>query len=427
MRTTRVRGLVAAAGATALAVSALAPAASAQDADAMQMWGRDIDQPLYNNLIDTWNAENPDKQIELTIIPSLEYVPKVAAAAAGGALPDLLDIDLIYMPDFINQGLLQPITDKVNGYEHKDVLSPGHMAASTTDEGEIYGVPFMVDASSLFWNKDLFEQAGLDPEKAPETWDEIIEAARAINALGDDIYGFYFAAACGGCNGYTFMPQIWAAGGDVIDYENHEATLADDPVVREAFEYYKTMWDEGLVPEGARADNGATWITTFASGKIGIQPLGGGWGITGVIDANPDLDFGVGMLPGKEAGQTSSFSGGDVIAVTSNAQDVDAAWDFIDWVLSDEVQLEVFAKNGAFTSRTDLADNEYAAADQRYVVNNEALAMGNVPITLGTNEIFNDPNGPWVAAFITAILDGDMDGGLQLGDDGIQDILDQNY
>jgi hypothetical protein len=61
------------------------------------------------------------------------------------------------------------------------------------------------------------------------------------------------------------------------------------------------------------------------------------------------------------------------------------------------------------------------------VVNNQALASGNVPITLGTNEIFNDPNGPWVAAFITAILDGDMDGGLKLGDDGIQDILDQNY
>ena len=85
MGTTRVRGLIAAAGATALAISALAPAASAQDGT-MQMWGRDIDQVLYNELIETWNAENPDKQIELTIIPSAEYVAKVAAAAAGGVL-----------------------------------------------------------------------------------------------------------------------------------------------------------------------------------------------------------------------------------------------------------------------------------------------------------------------------------------------------
>lgn len=426
MGTTRMRCLIAVAGATALAVSALAPAASAQDGT-MQMWGRDIDQVLYNELIETWNAENPDSQIELTIIPSAEYVAKVAAAAAGGALPELLDVDLIYMPDFINQGLLQPITEQVNGFEHKDVLSPGHMAVSTTDDGEIYGVPFMVDASSLFWNKDLFEQAGLDPEKGPETWDEVIEAARAVSALGDDIYGFYFAGACAGCNAYTFLPQIWAAAGAVIDYESHEATMADDPVVREAYEYYKTMWDEGLIPEGARAENGSTWMTTFAAGNIGIQPLGGGWGITGVMAENPDIDFGVTLLPGKEAGQSASFAGGDTIAVTSNAKDVDAAWAFIEWLLSDEVQLEVYAKNGAFTSRTDLADNEYAAADQRYVVNNQALVTGNTPRTLGYNEIFNDPNGPWQSSIITSILDGDMDGGLQSGDDGIQDILSQYY
>jgi len=426
MGTTRVRGLIAAAGATALAVSALAPAASGQDGNVMQMWGRDVDQVTYNALIDAWNAANPDNQIELTIIPSAEYVAKVAAAAAGGALPDLLDVDLIYMPDFINQGLLQPITAQIDGYEHKDVLSPGHMAVSTTDEGEIYGVPFLVDASSLFWNKDLFEQAGLDPEKGPATWDEVIEDARAISALGDDIYGFYFAGACAGCNAYTYLPQIWAAGGDVIDYANHEATMADDPVVREAYEYYKTMWDEGLVPEGARAENGSTWMTTFAAGNIGIQPLGGGWGITGVIAANPDLNFGVTLLPGKEAGQTASFAGGDVLAVTNNA-DVDAAWAFIEWLLSDEVQLEVYAKNGAFTSRTDLADNEYAAADPRYVINNQALIEGNTPRTLGYNEIFNDPNGPWQSAIVAAVFDGDLDGGLQSGDDGIQDVLDQNY
>jgi multiple sugar transport system substrate-binding protein len=203
--------------------------------------------------------------------------------------------------------------------------------------------------------------------------------------------------------------------------------MADDPIVREAYEYYKTMWDEGLIPEGARAENGSTWIDTFASGKIGIQPLGGGWGISGVIAQNPDLNFGVTALPGKEAGQSASFAGGDTIGITHSAGDPDGAWEFIEWVLSEPVQVEIFAKNGAFTSRTDLADNEYAAADGRYVVNNQALASGNTPRTLGYNEIFNDPNGPWLGSIVSAILDGDMDGGLQSGNDAIQDILSQYY
>ena len=195
----------------------------------------------------------------------------------------------------------------------------------------------------------------------------------------------------------------------------------------EAFEYYKSMVDAGLVPEGAKAEDGSTWMSTFASGNIGIQPLGGGWGIRGVASQNPDMNFGVTALPGKEDGQTASFAGGDTIAVSSSAQSVDAAWEFIEWTLSDDVQVGIYAKNGAFTSRTDLANNEYAAADPRLVANNEVLVTGDTPNTLGYNEIFNDKNGPWIAAIQTGIFGGDLDGALSSANDSIQGILDQYY
>ena len=407
MKTRWQRGLLVATLTMALAAAfGAGPGALAQDGITMQMWGRNVDEPVYNQIVEQWNASHPN-QIELTIIPSLDYIARVSAAASGGELPDLLDVDLIYMPDFINQGLFQPITDQVNGYANKDALSPGHVQVSTTDDGQIYGVPFYVDASSLFWNKDLYRQAGLDPEKGPTTWAEVAEHAAAIRALGGDIYGFYFAGGCAGCNAYTYLPQIWAAGGDVIDYTAHTATMATDPAVREAFQYYHDMYAAGLMPESAKAETGATWQSTFATGTIGIQPLGGGWGIRGIVEQNPELDFGVTYLPGKEAGQWASFAGGDTIAVTTAAQDVNAAWEFIEWSLSDEVQLEIYAKGGAFTSRTDLASNQYSDADPRYVLNNEALAQGQTPRTLGYNEIFNDVNGPWLASIVSAVFDGD--------------------
>ena len=426
MRMNRIRAAVGMTALGALAIATVAPVAQAQDPITMQMWGRNVDEVVYNALIEEWNASHAN-QIELTIIPSADYVARVAAAASAGELPDLLDVDLIYMPDFINQGLFQPITDQVNGYANKDALSPGHVAVSTTADGQIYGVPFYVDASSLFWNKDLYAAAGLDPEKGPTTWQQVMDDAAAIRALGGDTYGFYFAGACAGCNAYTYLPQIWAAGGDVIDYETHTATIGTDPVTREAFEYYKSMVDAGLVPEGAKAEDGSTWMSTFASGNIGIQPLGGGWGIRGVASQNPDMNFGVTALPGKEDGQTASFAGGDTIAVSSSAQSVDAAWEFIEWTLSDDVQVGIYAKNGAFTSRTDLANNEYAAADPRLVANNEVLVTGDTPNTLGYNEIFNDKNGPWIAAIQTGIFGGDLDGALSSANDSIQGILDQYY
>ena len=115
------------------------------------------------------------------------------------------------------------------------------------------------------------------------------------------------------------------------------------------------------------------------------------------------------------------------IAVTTAAQDLNAAWEFIEWSLSDEVQLEIYAKGGAFTSRTDLASNEYSNADPRYVLNNEALAQGQTPRTLGYNEIFNDLNGPWLAALQSGIFGDDLDGALQTANDAIQSILDSHY
>ncbi len=406
--------------------AAASPNATAAAGITMQMWGRSVDQKVYEAIVAEWNKTHPNK-IELTLIPPAEYIARVAAAAGGGELPDLLDVDLIYMPDFIDQGLLQPITDKVNGYAHKADLSPGHVQVSTTNDGQIYGVPFYVDASSLFWNKDLYKQAGLDPEKPPTTWAEVAEHAKKIRALGGDTYGFYFAGGGAGPNAYTYLPQIWAAQGDVIDYIAHKATMTTDPTVKEAFQYYSDLWKAGVMPDSAKAEDGSTWLKTFATGKIGIQPLGGGWGIRGVIEQNPNLNFGVTYLPGKTSGQTSSFAGGDTIGVTKAAKSVDAAWEFIEWSLSDEVQLEIYAKNGAFTSRTDLASNKYSDADQRYVLNNQALKNGQTPRTLGYNEIFNDVNGPWLAAIRRAVFDGDVSGGLAAGQDAIQAILDSHY
>lgn len=415
-----------AASAPAASAPASAPAASTATGATMQMWGRNVDEKVYKQLVDAWNASHPNK-IELTIIPADQYIARVAAAATGGELPDLLDVDLIFMPDFIDQGLFQPITDKVNAYPHKADLSPGHIQVSTTNDGQIYGVPFYVDASSLFWNKDLFKLAGLDPEKGPTTWAEVAADAKKIRDLGGDIYGFYFAGGAAGPNAYTYLPQIWAAGGDVIDYTTHKATIGTDPAVKEAFQYYADMWKAGVMPPSAKAENGSTWLKTFATGKIGIQPLGGGWGIRGVIEQNPKLNFGVTSLPGKNPGETASFAGGDTIGVTKAAKSVDNAWEFIEWSLSDEVQLEIFAKNGAFTSRTDLASNKYSDADPRYVINNEALKKGQTPRTLGYNEIFNDVNGPWLEAIDKAVFGDDVDGALAGAQTGFQAILDSHY
>ena len=83
MRTHRLRGTLAVVGLSVLAVAAVAPSTSAQDPITMQMWGRNVDEKVYNALVEQFNATHTN-QIELTIIPSADYVARVATAASGG-------------------------------------------------------------------------------------------------------------------------------------------------------------------------------------------------------------------------------------------------------------------------------------------------------------------------------------------------------
>ncbi|MCA9890113.1 MAG: sugar ABC transporter substrate-binding protein, partial [Anaerolineae bacterium] len=229
-------------------VISIAPLSAQDEPVTMTMWVRSISFSVQT-LVDEWNATH-DNQIELTEVPSGEFVTKLGAAVAAGEAPDIASIDLIYTPAFASAGQLTDLTEFVNQLAYVDDLSPAHMTLGEF-EGRNYAVPFAAEGSFLIYNVDLFEQAGLDPENPPTTWAEVLDAARAISALGDDIYGYYFAGNCAGCNAFTFLPFIWASGGDVLSSDFSEPTLEEDPMVREALQLYRTMWEEGLIPEGA--------------------------------------------------------------------------------------------------------------------------------------------------------------------------------
>ena len=271
------------------------PLAAQDDQINMTMWVRSI--PFQTQaLVDEWNANN-DSQIELTVIPSGEFVTKMGAAIAAGEPPDIASIDLIYTPAFAAAGQLVDITDFVRELPYADTLTPAHMELGMY-EGRNYAVPTGVDGSFIVYNIDLFEQAGLDPDNPPSTWDEMLDAMRAIDALGDDIYGYWFSMNCAGCNAFTFLPFIWASGGDVLSDDYAEATITTDPIVRDALAFYNTIWEEGLVPEGASIDNGSNFVSAFTGGNIGMAGMGN-FAIPLFTNDHPDLNFDVFHIPGQ--------------------------------------------------------------------------------------------------------------------------------
>ncbi len=390
----------------------------------INFWSRDSTQGLVEPILQAFNASHTT-QVKATFIPGDQYIQKLASAFAGGDVPDLIAVDLIYMPSFAAAGQVSDITEQAKALPFYDQLSPSHMRLGTYNE-KIYSLPFAAEGSILLYNKDLFTQAGLDPEKPPTSLAEIAEYSKKITALGDDKYGFYLAGSCAGCNAFVTLPYIWASGGDVLsqDEGSTTATIASDPAVKGVLEWVHQMWEDKQIPESGRVDTGTEFLNAFTTGNIGMAGSGA-FSIAALKNEHPDVDFGVTPLPGLTGG-TASFAGGDTIAIPQGSQHVNEALEFITWFLSEEVQVEHLAKNGGLPLRLDLIDNKYSQQDPRYITVARAMfEEGRTPYSVRYNELFNDVNGPWLGMLQKAIFDGQVDTAITEGQDRFTQILSQ--
>ena len=387
--------------------------AQSTDAGAMQMWERSGgNKGMVDILVCAWNAANPTKPINLSYIVHTDMVAKIAQGIASGDVPDLMGMDLIYAPQFENANQLTDITDQTKDWAELADVSPGHKTVATFG-GRLFGVPLYADVSALFYNKDLFKKAGLDPAKPPTSLAEIRTYADAITKLGGDVKGYYLPGNCAGCNIFTVGPLMWASGATIEAGKCGDEPLVGDGV-KQVDQWARDMVAAGNVHEGDRQETGATFHLQFGSGKVGMMGTGN-FNIVLARDQMKDhpFEFGISLLPGVEAGKYASFIGGDLVVIPKGSKRVDDALAFMHYLLTDTSQVELYAKSLNLTTRTDpkLVDNQYYKAEPLVQDVAKALAVGRTPYTLTFFEQINDPSGPWLQhlqkAYYTA---DDLDG-----------------
>jgi multiple sugar transport system substrate-binding protein len=376
----------------------------------LTMWERSGGNAgMVDALVAAWNEAYPDCKIVLTYIPHTEMVSKIAQGIASGEVPDLMGMDLIYAPQFEDAGQLVDITDQIGGIPELETASPGHLTVGTYED-RLYGVPLYADVSALFYNKTLFEQAGLDPEKPPTSLAEVREYADKITALGNDITGYYLPGNCAGCNIFTVGPLMWASGAKIEAAGPGDEPLVGDGV-KQVLQWTRDMIKAGNTHESDQAENGETFHLQFGSGKVGMMGTGN-FNITLARDQMVDhpFEFGISLLPGVEPGSAASFIGGDLVVIPKGSTRVDDAVNFMKFLLSDEVQVEVYAKALNLTTRSDMTDNQYFEAEPLVQDVAKALEVGTTPYTLTFFEQINSPQGPWLQMLQRAYYtDDDLD------------------
>ena len=374
-----------------------APAAGAGGAGVdngthITMWSRAATQARAQALVDAYNASHKNK-VDMTVVPTDDYQTKVGSAAAAKGLPDLFSADVVFMPNWTSAGLFTDLTAKIASLPFADKIAQAHVVASTWDNKK-YGLPFVADLSVWMYNKKLFKAAGLDPEKPPTTLAEFATDARAIGKLGNGVYGTFFGGNCGGCEVFTWWPIAWADGEKVMSPDG-KTSLLNSAENKAIYSTFKSLVDDGTVmmPD-AKTEAGPTWTSFFGKGIIGIQPMPAS--LQGLATAQlADADIGVTPIAGVKGGQ-STFVGGDSIGISKDAKNIDAAWNFLAWLESDDAQINVVAKGGNVVSRTDLASNQYTTKDPRVLTMNTIAGKGQTPFALRFGQTFNDAQGPWL-------------------------------
>jgi multiple sugar transport system substrate-binding protein len=378
--------------------SAAAPAAAGvdgvDDGSPLTLWTRAPLELQARALVDAYNGSHKN-QVKLTIVPNDDYVAKVGAAAGSGDLPDLFAADIVYVPNWAKAGLFADLTDSIAKLPYADKINKAHLAAGTY-ENKKYVLPFVLDLSVMFWNKDLYKAAGLDPDKGPTTLAEFKEQALAVQKLHQPgVYGTFFGGNCGGCNVFTWFPMIWASGEEVMNPEG-TASLLNGTAAKQVYSTWHDLQAARAVAPGSKEETGATWVAAFQQGKVGVMP----YPATLLPTADKTVKVGVTAIPGVSGGE-STFVGGDGIGVSKDSKKSSQAWNFLAWMMSEKGQVDVLAKNNTSVARSDLTDNAYSAKDPRVKLINEVAGKSDskTPVAINFQQAFNAPGSPWVTLF----------------------------
>ena len=398
------------------------PAKGTDDGTEITLWTRSPLERQAKNVVEAYNKSHKN-QVKLEIIPNDDMEGKVGGASQTDSLPDILAGDVVRIPYWASEGIFTDITKQIDGLDNKADLQQGHIEAGTVDGAE-YTLPFITDVSVMVWNKNLYKEAGLDPEQGPKSIDQFVEQAKKVAALNKDgVAGSYLAGQSGGALVFDLFPSVWADGESVMNKDGSEATLDNDSM-KGVLDAYKELANttNGL-GAGSKEETGATWTAPFANGKIGVMPYPN-TSTTALFDAEKDGGFEVGVapIPGTKEGKTSTFLGGDAMGISKDSKHVAQAWNFLYWLMQSDAQKEVFADQGDTASNIQTLKTAYKEADPRIQTINSVIIDGNgqTPKSPAFNEAFNAAGSPWQLLVQNAVWGS---GDLKADNKAVTDVL----
>ncbi len=315
-----------------------APAAKQSDPVEIEMcvWGMPFENDLYTKVyIPEFERQNPGIKVRFHHFE--DYPNKVLLSYAGGISPDVIRESTAGNIPWIRRGLDLPLNkyiDGPDGIDRKDFIPI--LWDALQFQGETYGVPQDINILGLFYNKDLFDKAGMSYPDANWTWDDLKNAADKLtqDTNGDghpEIIGLNMA-----WNDGTFQPFVFQAGGQIWS-DDGEKVVVDSPEAADALKFYKSLMQSYTLSQSSEERGGLGPDKFFEAGKVALF-VDGSWRTPSLKKNAPKLRFGVAPLPRGKI--PMSVSGSCFWGISAQTKHPDEAWKLVKFLSSKESLIE---------------------------------------------------------------------------------------
>ena len=294
--------------------------------------------PLMDDMFKRFSEVHPGLVVENVLQPGGERLQQLQTAIAGGTPPDVPMINQQEVPLFATRNALLPLDSymALEGITYDEYYDYAIKASQW--DGKTYSLPNVSAAYSLyFYNVDHFEEAGLDPDAPPETWDELIDASKKLTVIEDgqiQRLGYQFYHGLPGPNDFK---QALLSNGGMFMSDDARTIRFNEPAGVEALEWCLNLMDEvygGIETyQDWTAVQGAEDITNPFISETLSSAYRGVWDVFYITQGNPDLNYRLGLLPHSASGESHTPAEGSwSYGVPTEAAHRDASWELVEWL-----------------------------------------------------------------------------------------------
>ena len=316
------------------------------------IWGDTTELANQQKIVDAFMSMNPSIKVKVTVADWDTYWDKLQTSLAGGNAPDVFLMDGPLYPDYQTRNQLLDLSPLIarDGFDTSQLADLG-IKDFTASDGHLYGLPRDLSTIALYYNKKMFDAAGITYPDATWNWDKLAQVAGQLTKKvnGQTQWGFYTETT--DMENY-WSELVWQAGGDIVGSDK-KTLLVDSDKAAQGIQFLQDLIYKDKVM--AQPTPGGTG-DLFENGQAAME-ADGSWLVPSHVAAG--IDFGVAPLPSGPAGQATSVNPSGVV-VYKGTKSPDAAWEFVKCYTGPQMQQMVANLKASMPVNKVVLANTYA-------------------------------------------------------------------